>query len=57
MINLNLNIISTLTLSIILYLVGGFIKDKSNIFSRFCIPTPVIGGLFFSIFIFFVKNV
>lgn len=56
MINLNLNIISTLTLSIILYLVGGFIKDKSNIFSRFCIPTPVIGGLFFSIFIFFMKK-
>ena len=33
MINLNLNVISTLILSIILYLVGGFIKDKSNIWN------------------------
>ena len=56
MINLNLNVISTLILSIILYLVGGFIKDKSNILCRFCIPTPVVGSLLFSVFVFFLKK-
>ena len=56
MIILNLNVISTLILSIILYLFGGFIKDKSHILSKFCIPTPVVGGLLFSVFIFFIKK-
>ena len=53
MINLNLNIVSTLILSIILYLFANFIKNKLKIFNTLCIPTPVIGGLFFSILIFF----
>ena len=56
MINLNLNIVSTLILSIILYLFANFIKDKLKIFNTLCIPTPVIGGLFFSILIFFLKK-
>lgn len=56
MINLNLNIVSTLILSIVLYLFANFIKDKLKFFNKICIPTPVIGGLFFSILIFLLKK-
>lgn len=56
MINLNLNIISTLILAITLCLFGNFIKNKFNIFNKVCIPTSVIGGLFFSILIFILKK-
>ena len=53
---LNLNIVSTLILSIVLYLFANFIKDKLKFFNKICIPTPVIGGLFFSILIFLLKK-
>ena len=56
MINLDLNIVSTLILAIVLCLFGNFIKNKFNIFNKVCIPTPVIGGLFFSLLIFILRK-
>ena len=56
MINLDLNIVSTLILAIVLCLFGNFIKNKFSIFNKVCIPTPVIGGLFFSLLIFILKK-
>lgn len=56
MINLNLNIVSTLILSIVLYLFGNYIKNKLDILSKICIPIPVIGGLFFSILVFILRK-
>jgi len=47
--SLNLDITSTLILAIILFIIGDFIKNKVNIFNKFCIPSPVIGGLLFCI--------
>lgn len=56
MINLYLNIVSTLILAIVLCLFGNFIKNKFSIFNKVCIPTPVIGGLFFSLLIFILRK-
>ena len=56
MINLDLNIVSTLILAIVLCLFGNFIKNKFNIFNKVCIPTPVIGGLFYSLLIFILRK-
>lgn len=56
MINLDLNIVSTLILAIVLCLFGNFIKNKFSIFNKLCIPTPVIGGLFFSLLIFILRK-
>lgn len=55
MYSLNLDIPSTLILSIILFIVGNFIKNKVSIFNRFCIPSPVIGGLLFCLLNLFCK--
>ncbi len=56
MINLDLNIVSTLILAIVLCLFGNFTKNKFSIFNKVCIPTPVIGGLFFSLLIFILRK-
>lgn len=52
---IDLNIISTLILAIILFLVGTLIKNKVNFFNKFCIPAPVIGGLLFCVFSFCLR--
>ena len=57
MINLDLNIVSTLILAIVLCLFGNFIKNKFSIFNKVCIPTPVIGGLFFFFINFYSQKV
>lgn len=55
MYSLNLDIPSTLILSIILFIIGNFIKNRVSIFNRFCIPSPVIGGLLFCLLNLFFK--
>lgn len=55
MYNLDLNIISTLILSIVLYLFGNFLTNKIYMLNKLCIPSPVIGGLTFSLFIFILE--
>ena len=49
MYSINLDITSTLILSIILFIIGDFIKNRVPILNRFCIPSAVIGGLLFSL--------
>lgn len=55
MYNIDLNIVSTLMLSIILYLLGNFLTNKIYIFNKLCIPSPVIGGLTFSLIVFILE--
>lgn len=47
MFSIELDVISTLILAIVLFLLGNIIKNKVKIFDRFCIPSPVVGGLLF----------
>lgn len=55
MCNIDLNIVSTLILSIVLYLFGNFLTNKIYILNKLCIPSPVVGGLTFSLFIFILE--
>ncbi|MCR1825127.1 sodium:glutamate symporter [Terrisporobacter sp. DSM 29186] len=55
MYNLDLNIVSTLILSIVLYLFGNFLTNKIYILNKLCIPSPVVGGLTFSLFVFILE--
>lgn len=52
---IDLNIVSTLILSIFLYLLGNFLTSKIYILNKFCIPSPVVGGLLFSLLAFLLK--
>lgn len=49
MISINLDLMGTLILAIVLYLFGNFLKNNIKTFTKFCIPSPVIGGLLFCI--------
>ncbi|RDY23726.1 sodium:glutamate symporter [Romboutsia maritimum] len=55
MFSIELDIISTLILAIILFLIGSIIKSKVKFFNRFCIPSPVIGGLLFCFLTLFLN--
>ena len=55
MIDISLTSTNTLVLAIILYLLGSFLKSKFKLFNSFCIPSPVIGGLFFCIIYMFLN--
>ena len=49
--NFTFNMYQTLGLAIILLLFGNWIKMKVNVFQKYFIPAPVIGGLIFSIIV------
>lgn len=59
LLTLNMDMITTLALSLLLLLLGYQMRKKVYFFEKFCIPAPVIGGLLFSIlaFIFIKTNV
>lgn len=46
---IELDILQTLILAIFMLLMGSIIKDKVRILDKFCIPSPVVGGLLFCI--------
>lgn len=54
---LSLDLIATVTLSVLVLLFGNFAKRKISIFDRFCIPAPVIGGFSFAIIAFILKSI
>lgn len=49
MLSISLDLIPTLILSILLFLLGNIIKNKSNLLTKMCIPSPVIGGILFCV--------
>lgn len=53
--NVNLNLLSTLSIAIVFFIIGTFLKDKIKFFSKFCIPSPVIGGLLFTLLSLFLR--
>lgn len=46
---LKLDMIQTLALAIVVYYIGSWVKTKVTILDKFCIPSPVVGGLIFAI--------
>ena len=53
--SLKLDITLTLILAIILFIIGTFIKNKVSLLEKFCIPSPVVGGLLFCILTLFLR--
>lgn len=56
MINLKLDMIQSIGLAIILLLIGRKLRKKFSVFEKYCIPSPVIGGLLFAILTLFLKE-
>lgn len=51
MLEISLNVYYTIALAIVVLMVGDFIKKHAEVLRRFCIPTPVIGGVLFALLI------
>ena len=56
MIMLNLDIIQSIAFTTVVLLIGFFIKRKVNLFNKYCIPAPVVGGFSFAIISFILKQ-
>ena len=48
MTKINMDMIQTIGLAVVLLLIGIRLRKKINFFEKYCIPAPVIGGLFLS---------
>ncbi|MCH5211884.1 MAG: sodium/glutamate symporter [Oscillospiraceae bacterium] len=46
---LNLNMYQTLAIAVMVLVIGKWLKGKISFLEKFCIPSPVIGGLLFAI--------
>ena len=47
---IKLDMYQTVAVAVVVLMIGNFLKKKITILQRFCIPSPVIGGLLFAIF-------
>ena len=54
---ITLDIIQTLGIAILAFILGNKIKEKSDFLRKFFIPSPVIGGLIVSFIVFLLKNI
>ena len=48
--DITLDMYQTVAVAVVLLMIGNFLKKKISFLQRFCIPSPVIGGLLFAIF-------
>ena len=46
---ITMNMLQSIGLAVILLLIGKKLREKITFFSKYCIPSPVIGGLIFAI--------
>lgn len=46
---IQIDMYQTLALSVVVLMLGQFLKQKINFLEKFCIPAPVVGGLIFSV--------
>ena len=53
---IELNMIQSIGLAVVVLLIGKAIKNNFSLFSRYAIPSPVIGGLLFSIIHMFLRQ-
>ena len=49
---ITLDVIQTVGLAVIVFVVGRYIKSKVSFFQKYFIPAPVIGGIICSLIIF-----
>lgn len=48
--DITLDMYQTVAVAVVVLIIGNFLKKKISFLQRFCIPSPVIGGLLFAIF-------
>ena len=48
--DITLDMYQTVAVAVVVLMIGNFLKKKISFLQRFCIPSPVIGGLPFAIF-------
>lgn len=46
---IELDMYQTLALSVLVLLLGKFLRERVRMLEKFCIPAPVIGGVLFAI--------
>ena len=46
---IQIDMYQTLALSVVVLMLGQFLKQKINFLEKFCVPSPVVGGLIFSV--------
>ena len=49
MAQVSLDMYQTLAIAVVALLIGAWLKTKIKVLDRHCIPSPVVGGLLFSI--------
>ena len=49
MLEISLNVYYTIAIAILVLMLGDFIKCHVSVLRKFCIPTPVVGGVLFAI--------
>ncbi len=47
---MELNLVTSLFLAVIVYLIGAYLVKKIHFLDRYSIPAPVVGGLIFAVF-------
>jgi len=53
---MNFDMVQTAALAVIALYVGELIKRRSNFLEKYCIPSPVVGGLSFAILFLILKQ-
>lgn len=56
MLTMNLDIVQSIAFTTIVLIIGSFIKERVNIFKKYCIPAPVVGGFSFAIIAFILRQ-
>lgn len=56
MFEVNLSMIQSIAFTTIVLIIGSFIKERVNIFKKYCIPAPVVGGFSFAIISFLLRK-
>ena len=51
MFEISLNVYYTIAIAILVLMLGDFIKSHMAVLRKFCIPTPVVGGVLFAVLI------
>lgn len=51
-----LDMIQTVALAIVVYYFGAWVKTKIKILDKFCIPSPVVGGLIFALLNLYLRS-
>ena len=46
---IELDMYQTLALSVLVLLLGKFLRERVRVLEKFCIPAPVIGGVLFAV--------